>query len=267
MKAFEKLIEKAMARTQGMPPREQWASIQQQVEVFFDIFEDGGAIGYAGTAAEKSAADKFRTVLASDLQQVIQKANPNGLILLPGRKEDIDSAVPVGPPVRIVYAGGPSAGDEAALPVEHWLTLDALVEEVRRVMPTVIELDLPGFAQPLKLNRKITPGPPVTEGVKFLRLQYLAEGAPDGPGVLCKTSDSSVDVQSILSEIQAGAVAQFSATQRKVEPRTPYVRPPSLDELRRMMPSSDPGPGKDEERAPHDEDIVTDRNRWDRYAK
>ena len=266
MKAFEKIIEKALARTQGMNPREQWSSIQQQVEVFFDIFEDGPV----GGAAAQVAEEKFRTVLAGGA--AARQLGSNLIVLASqggtNRFGELLAPSPVGPPVRIVTAGGGLAtSDGDALPVEYWVTLDSLVEEVRRVMPEAIEIDLPGFDKPVKLSRKITQGPPVTEGVKFLRLQYLPEGSPDGPSVLCKTSDKAVDINAILSEIQAGAVAQFSPTQRKVGPHTPYVRPPSLDELRAMMPSRDPGPGKDEERAPHDESIVTDRNKWDRYAK
>jgi hypothetical protein len=248
MNALEKTISKALARTQGMAPREQWSAIQAQVEVLFDILDDGPVGQTAGA------------VLAA----VKQQHSP--LLVMPSADEARHFGAPVAPPVRIISPGGAAMNDAPEMPVEHWLSLDSLVEEVKRVMPATIALDLPGFDRPLQLQRRVTPGPPVTEGVKFCRLQYLAEGSPDGPSVLCKTSDETVDVAALLGEIQAGAAAQFSPTQRKVTPNTAYVRPPSLDELRSMMPARDPGPGKDEE-CDAKSRIATDQRTWDRYAK
>lgn len=252
MNALEKTISKALARTQGMAPRDQWSAIQAQVEVLFDILEDGPA-GQSASA-----------IMDSVTQRATER--PAGLLIMPSADEAKHFGAPVAPPVRIISPGGAALNDAPEMPVEHWLTLDSLVDEVRRVMPATIELDLPGFDKPLQLQRKITPGPPVTEGVKFLRLQYLADGSPDGPTVLCKTSDTTVDVEALLGEIQAGAVAQFSPTQRTVTPNTAYVRPPSLDELQKMMPAQDPGPGKDEE-CDAKSRISTDQRTWDKYAK
>jgi hypothetical protein len=244
--SLERIIEKALAKHSRGSLREQWDGVKGFVDNFFEFAE---LMGDSSPVAPK-----------------VQATNAPVLVM-PSPQETAELSKPVAPPVRIITPG--ESAPEGEIPVEHWTSIDSLQQEVMKVMPLTIALDLPGFTKPLELQRKIVPFPATFDRVKMLRLMYTADGGPDGPSVLVKTSDTEVDRDSILGEISKAAAAQYSPQERKVAPQTRFVPPPSIEEMERAMrdnPLVNPKQGQDMAVTPGCE-IRTDRTGWAKYAK
>ena len=106
-----------------------------------------------------------------------------------------------------------------------------LQTKLQQLLPASIELQLPGFSQPLKLVLGI--GSP---GIKFVHVNYTIPGDSLGPRYTIMTSQKNIDPDVIVKDIMNQAAAFYSPEKRVIVPRTtPAPALPTSQELEAML--------------------------------
>ena len=142
--------------------------------------------------------------------------------------------VSAAPPVAVDSEREVSEDDD----VDYWESkpgkgdgCQRLQTKLQQLLPASIELQLPGFSQPLKLVLGI--GSP---GIKFVHVNYTIPGDSLGPRYTIMTSQKNIDPDVIVKDIMNQAAAFYSPEKRVIVPRTtPAPALPTSQELEAML--------------------------------
>ena len=120
------------------------------------------------------------------------------------------------------YESKPGKGDGA----------ERLRQKLSAMMPPSIQVQLPGFENPLTLVCGV--GSP---GLKFVHVNYTLQGSQEmGPRYTVMTSQKDLDKEAILKDIVAQAGAMYSKEVRVLQPRAAAPQaPPTSQDLQNML--------------------------------
>lgn len=210
---LQSIIERALARTEGLPNDARAARIADFIEIAQEL---SGDTGVRYRIPEPQIGERLISGGRVQSQQV--PATNGTLVVLPDEVPDSLPRMSVSDP-RMVMSSRSSE------PVRSLQEIEAYVQ---RVAPTTMDVTIDPDSPPVRLVRRITMekygAGSDDEGV--VKLCYADKGDIDCPPFLFTTSDANIDIQAALRECEAVAKSRYSLKKRdpiKARPVKPWT--------------------------------------------